>query len=397
MSDDADFSRPTQDQIRTDLRDVLRGAVRTALEVLLEEEIRALVGARPWQRLVSRRDQRNGTYLRQVMTSLGHVELAIPRSRENGAAGAVLGRYQRRTDDIDAAIAESYVQGVSTRKMAAVTKALMGEEVGRSTVSRVTRTLEEQVEALRKEPISEPMAYVFLDGTFLDARWARRVENVAALVAYGVGPDGKRRLLGVTIGAVESKDTWTDLLRQLLDRGLHGVRLVIADAHEGIGAAVRELLPEVPLQRCTVHLTRNVLAKAPRRLWKRLGREVSRIFDAPALSEAKKRLASFRGGLGQQVPEALAVLDGGFAAATRFYAFPEAHWRRIRSTNGLERLHGEIKRRIRAVGAFPDRASALRLVTAVALRTATVWADRRYLDMSLLVESHHPKEPTQAA
>ena len=160
------------------------------------------------------------------------------------------------------------------------------------------------------------------------------------------------------------------------------MQLVIADAHGGLAAAARKHLPEARQQRCTVHLERNVLTKTPQRLRGRMAREVSRIFDAPSLGEAKARLEQLKLGLGKQLPEAMACLVAGFAAATQFYAFPKAHWRRIRSTNGLERLHGEIKRRIRVVGAFPDRASALRLITAVALHVTSIWGDRRYLDLS---------------
>jgi transposase-like protein len=146
----------------------------------------------------------------------------------------------------------------------------------------------------------------------------------------------------------------------------------------------RALLAEALQQRCTVHLQRNVLTKAPQRLRARLAREVSKVFDAASKAEARKRMEQLRAGLGRQVPEALACLENGFEAATHFYAFPREHWHRIRFTNGLERLHGEIKRRTRAVGAFPDRQSALRLVTAVALQAAAIWTDRRYLDMALL-------------
>jgi transposase-like protein len=212
-----------------------------------------------------------------------------------------------------------------------------------------------------------------------------------------VGPSGHRQLLGVTIGARESEDSWTELLQQLLDRGLRGVRLVIADGHAGIAAAVRHQLPEAKLQRCVVHLARNAFAKAPRRLWKRLGRELRHLFNASALNEARKRLVAFKAGLGAQLPEALKIVEDGFAAATQFYAFPKEHWLRIRSTNGLERLHGEIKRRIRSVGAFPDRLSALRLVTVVAVRTADAWQERRYVDMSLLDDNSHAKESQPAA
>jgi transposase-like protein len=315
------------------------------------------------------------------------IEVVVPRARENGSPTGVIGRYRRRMGEVDRMVASAYVEGVSTRDMSRVTEALMGEGISRSTVSRVTKVLGEQVEALRREPIQGPVPYLYLDATFLDARWARKVENVAALVAYGVTIDGHRRLLGVSIGAEESEASWTELLGQLVERGLSGVQLVIADEHRGLLLAVRRLLPEAKHQRCTVHLERNVLTKVPQRLRARVAAQLRAIFEAPDQAEAKRRLRAFAAGLGGQVPEALRCLEAGFTAATQYFAFPEEHWIRIRSTNGIERLHGEVKRRIRSIGAFPDRDSALRLITAVALQTTRIWADRRYLDMSLLKEA----------
>lgn len=379
-----DIDLPSQEDVRTDVRSLFLGAIRVTLEMLLEEEVRELVGVGRWQKALARKDRRNGSYLRGLMTSMGHLDVAVPRTRASGSAGEVLGRYKRRSAEVDDAITSAYVQGVSTRKMGKVTSALMGETVSRSTVSRVTKSLEEKVDALRKEPLTQRFPYLYLDATFLDARWARAVENVSALVAYGVGEDGHRQLLAITIGPSESQDSWADLLRQLLERGLSGVQLVIADGHAGLAAAARQALPEARLQRCTVHLTRNVLAKAPWRLRGRLGRETSAIFEAATPKDARARLDALVAGLGKQVPEAMECLTEGFTAATQFFAFPKAHWKRLRSTNGLERLHGEVKRRIRSVGAFPDRASALRLITAVALQVTGIWDDRRYLDMSLL-------------
>lgn len=382
MDDVTEFEAPTQEDVRTDLRSVFMGAIRMTLETLLEEEIRQMVGGSRWARIGNRKDHRNGSYLRGLITSMGYLEVDIPRSRMNGSAAGVIGRYERRMPEMDDAIVTAYVNGISTRKMGKVTEALSGEHVGKSTVSRITRRLELQVEELRQAPISEPFAYLYLDATFIDARWARKVENVAALIAYGIGPDGKRTLLGLTIGAQESEDSWADLLRQLNERGLKGVKLVIADAHAGLAAAVRHHLPEAKLQRCVVHLQRNVLAKAPWRLRGRLGREVTTIFAAPNAKEARNRMEAFKGALGKQVPEAMECLENGFTAASQFYAFPKAHWRRIKTTNGLERLNAEIKRRTKVVGAFPDRASALRLITAVAIAVTTIWGRRVYLDMS---------------
>jgi len=384
MDEVADVELETQENVQTDLRSVFQGAVKLALETVLQEVVRDLVGAHRWQRLASRKDLRNGTYLRSLLTTMGLIEVAVPRTRGSGSAVDVIGRYRRRSAEIDDGIVEAYVRGASTRDIGEITQALVGEQVGRSTVSRVTKSLNEKVEALRTAPITGPIPYLFLDATFLDARWARTVENVSALVAYGVGLDGHRQLLAVTIGTEESEASWSELLAQLIERGLSGVQFVVADAHAGLAAAVRKHLPEAPLQRCIVHLLRNILTKAPQRLRSRLAREVLKVFDASSKAQARERVEALRAALGKQVPEAMKCLDDGFAAATQFYAFPREHWHRIRSTNGIERLHGEIKRRTRAVGAFPDRASALRLITAVALQVTAIWTDRRYLDMSLL-------------
>ena len=388
-----EVERATQEELSGDLRALFQGAIRITLEMVLEDELKAMVGARRFERVGSRTDHRNGTFLRRMLTSMGQIEVTVPRSRDGGSPVDVMGRYRRRSEELDDMIVEAYVGGVSQRKMGDVTEALMGERVGRSTVSRTAKRLEEAVDNLRNQPIEGAHPYLYLDATFLDARWARKVENVSALVAYAVGPDGHRHLLGITIGAEESEASWSELLMQLLERGLSGVQLVIADEHAGLAAAVRRFLPEVSRQRCTVHLQRNVLAKVPHRLRKRVAREVSTVFKAPGLAEAKKCLAVIRARWSKELPEAVAVLERGFPAATQFYAFPKDHWPRLRTTNSLERLHGEIKRRIRAVGAFPDRASALRLITAVALRTTKVWGSRRYLDLSLL----EPMEVAEAA
>ena len=382
--DGVEIVRVAQDEMRDDLSALFRGAIRVTLEMLLEEELKAMVGARRFERIGSRKDHRNGTYVRRLLTSLGQIDVTVPRSRDSGSPADVIGRYRRRSPELDEMMVEAYVSGVSTRKMGAVTEALVGERVGRSTVSRVAKRLDEAVDELRRSPIEGAHPYLYLDATFLDARWARKVENVSALLAYAVGPDGHRRLLGVSLGTEESEASWSELLAQLVERGLSGVQVVIADEHAGLAAAVRRFLPEARRQRCTVHLQRNVLVKVPHRLRNRVAREVSAIFKASGLAEAKRLLAELGARWRKELPEAVEVLERGFPAATQFYAFPEAHWARIRTTNGIERLHGEIKRRIKAAGAFPDRASALRLITAVALKTTAIWGDRRYLDLSLL-------------
>jgi putative transposase len=375
---------PTQADFERDLTARCREAVRATIQVVVDEELERLVGAGPYERNGQRVDVRNGAYPRRVLTTSGEVQLRVGRTRHGGSATAPLGRYARRRPEIDEAITQAYVRGVSTRDMAGVTEALLDKQVKRSTVSRVTRRLEDEVEALRHAPITQPMAYLYLDATFVDARWARTVENVSALVAYGIGTDGHRHLLGVHIGVSESEASWSGLLAELVERGLSGVRLVIRDEHAGLTAAARKVLPEARQQRCTVHLMRNVFSHVPQRHQKRLARELVAVLHAKTLDAAKRGLRSFRARFAKEFPEAVACLERGFSDATAYYAFPEPHWMRIRSTNGLERLHGEIKRRTRAIGAFPDRASALRLITAVALQTTSIWRDRIYLDMSVL-------------
>lgn len=384
MRDVGDVGGVPQEAMQQDLRVLLRGAVRAGLEICLEEELEALVGAEWYARVDGRRDRRNGTYVRGLLTSLGQIEVTVPRARVGGTPRQVLRRYQRRTAEVDALLTTAYVSGVAHRKAGELTSALMGERVSRSAVSRVAKRLDQEVAALGRTRIERAHPYLYLDATFVDARWARRVENVAALVAYAVGPDGHRRLLGVSLGAEESEASWSELLGQLVARGLSGVELVIADEHAGLAAAVRRWLPEAQRQRCTVHVQRNVLAKVPARLRSRVAREVAAVFRAPSAAAAQRELARLAERWNAQLPEAMACLTAGFPAASVFYAFPAAHWPRLRTTNGLERLHGEIKRRTKAVGAFPDRASALRLITAVALRVTAIWGDRRYVDVSLL-------------
>jgi len=384
MRDVGGVALVAQEDVQQDLQAMFRGAIRASLELFLEAELETLVGAEWYARVGGRRDRRNGAYTRRLLTSLGQIAVTVPRSRESGSPSDVLGRYQRRTDEIDGLLTSAYVNGVSHRKAGELTEALSGERVSRSAVSRVVKRLDAQVEALQRARIEGEHPYLYLDATFVDARWARKVENVSALIAYAVGPHGHRQLLGVALGAEESEASWSELLEQLLERGLTGVQLVIADEHAGLAAAVRRWLPEVKRQRCTVHLQRNVLTKAPQRLRKRLAREVSGLFQASSLAEAQQQLTRVTGRWSQQLPEAMACLTKGFATAATFYGFPKGHWRRLRTTNSVERLHGEIKRRTKAVGAFPDRASALRLITAVALKVTAIWSDRQYLDVSLL-------------
>ena len=379
--------RITEEEVQTDLGELFRGAVKLTLEFMLEQVLRETVGAAKWSKAKTRVDSYNGSYLRGLLTSMGHIQVRMPRARKGGAPVDVIGAYQRRAAQVDDAITEAYVRGVSTRGMGDVVEALTGGSLGKSSVSRVTARLEEEVEKLRTRSLEgSRYPYLYLDATYHKVRWARKVESVPALIAYGVNHEGKRELLAIEIGTEESGTSWGNLLRGLLRRGLDGVLLVISDDHEGIKLAVKDHLPEVPHQRCVVHLMRNVGSYVPHRkgLRERVLGQVSAIFQSEDLDQAKKLLTKFKERWTKELPEAVKCLEDGFAAASRFLAFPREHHARIRSSNNLERLNREIKRRIRAVDSFPDRASALRLVTAVAVNAAGAWGRRRYLDMSLL-------------
>lgn len=337
--DAIDSMIPTQEDFQIDFTERVRGAVQATIQVILDEELERLVGAGPYERSDQRVDVRNGRYDRHVVTTAGEVAVRVGRTRAGGAATAPLGRYARRQAEVDDAVTAAYVRGVSTRDMAGVTEALLGKRVGKSTVSRVTKRLEDQVDELRRQRLTEPFAYLYLDATFVDARWARSVENVSALVAYGIGTDNKRHLLGIHIGVSESEASWTELLTELVARGLSGVQLIIRDEHAGLAAAARKVLPEAKQQRCTVHLTRNVMANVPKRHQKRLGREVVKVLHAEALDDAKRNLKAFRLQFFKQFPEAVECLARGFDDATTYFAFPEAHHVRIRTTNGLSLIH----------------------------------------------------------
>jgi len=381
--------------VKADLGALFRGAIRTVLEYLLNEEVAQLIGAERYQRIASRTDYRNGSYLRRLATALGWIEVTAPRPRSGPAPQSVLERYQRREESLNALVREAYVGGCSTRDLEALTETLLGEGISRSTISRVTEGLADEVETYFRRPLPKAYPYLFLDATFLDARWAGAVEDVSALVAYGVDEDGHRELLGLALGCEESEQSWAELLEQLNERGLHGVRLVVRDEHAGLRRAVRRFLPRAEQQRCWVHFLRNIVAKVPLRLRNQVLAELKKIWKADSADEARQRAEAWLVRWEGELPEAVKILRAGLEASLTFYRYPRGHWKRIRSTNALERLHLEIKRRINALGAFPDRKSALKLIGACALRVARKWGERRYLDTRLMRDER--KEAAKAA
>lgn len=374
-----------EETVQQDLETRVREGIKALLEQILEEEMTEHLGAPRYRRSPSRRGQRNGDYERDLVTGAGTLrQLRVPRDREGTFQTELFERYRRLTGSVEEAVLEMYLQGVSTRKVAAVTEALSGKRVGKDAVSRITARLEEQVQAWRERKLEEEYPYLYLDATYLKANWGGRVVSVALLVAVGINAQGYRELLAVEAAPEEQAVAWQGLLRGLVDRGLRGVKLVITDDHEGIKAAVATELPGVAWQRCVVHFERNVLAHVPEQAKAEVVSDLRAVFAVRRRETAEALAQQFGAHWRAEFPGAVKVFEQGITEALRYLDFPSAHHRRIRTTNGLERLFQEIKRRTRVVGVFPNEQSLVVLTTAVGLRVSEEWALRRYLEMEVL-------------
>lgn len=337
------------------------------------------------QRVASRRGERNGSYSRNLLTPSGLIEqLRVPRAREGPFLTEVFERYRRMTGSMEEAVLEMYLQGVSTRKVAQITGRLSGARISKDATSRIAQRLEDELSAWRELRLERSYPYLYLDATYLKALNSGAVRDMALLVAIGVADDGYREVLAVEAAPGERKAAWRELIKGLLDRGLRGVRLVISDDHESIKQAVKVELPGAQWQRCVVHFERNVLAHVPQTETKEVAGDLKTIFHASRRETAEALASSFFARYEQEHPKAVAVLQRGLSEALTYTAFPSSHHKYIRTTNGLERLFKEVKRRTRVVGAFPNQQSAMNLATVVMLRVSEDWAMRRYLNMEPL-------------
>lgn len=378
----------TQVEFRGSMDDLLRGAVRGVFVDVMEAEITEFLGAGRYERSQKRSGSRNGYQKgRGLDTRVGHVDLPVPRDRAGEFQTRVFERYNRLEAPLEDALAEMYLKGVSTRKVSAITEKLCGMEMSASRQSQLNQKLVEELEAWRERPLKLKYPYLFLDATYLDVRWGEEVEGYPVLVAYGVNEEGYRELIGVSLGNAESADAWSGFIRGLIRRGLDGVILVVSDAHEGIKSSLKACLPGAMWQRCTVHFMRNILTKVPHGKMKAVGSALHSIFaqstKAKALAKAREVDQKYQ----KALPEAMKTLRMGIDDALRHFEFPEAHRVRIRTTNPLERLNREIKRRTNVVGVFPTETSCMLLVTAVLKAQTEAWSKRRYLDMSLLASA----------
>jgi putative transposase len=363
----------------------VREGIKAVLEQVLEEEMTEQLQAKRRERVAARRGERNGHYTRNLVTASGLIEqLRVPRAREGPFLTEVFERYRRLTGSMEEAVLEMYLQGVSTRKIEAITGKLSGVKISKDATSRIAQRLEETLQQWRTHRLDRAYPYLYLDATYLKAQWAGAVRSVALLVAVGVAEDGFREVLAVEAAPGERHEAWRGLLQGLIERGLRGVHLVTSDDHESIKTAVQVELPQAAWQRCVVHFERNVLAQVPQAESKAVASDLKVIFQAARRETAEQLAAAFKARYRERYPKAVAVLERGLADALVYTAFPSSHHKYLRTTNGLERLFREVKRRTRVVGVFPNERSAENLSTVVMLRVSEDWALRRYLNMAPL-------------
>jgi transposase-like protein len=370
--------------------DVVRTAVQVMLQELIEAEATAVIGAGRHERTESRTVQRNGHRDRVLSTRTGDLELAIPKLRAGSFFPSLLERRRRIDQALFAVVMEAYVTGTSVRKVDDLVKALGADTgISKSEVSRICADLDEQVASFADRDLSEQaFPYVFLDATYCKARVGggkggkgARVASQAVVVATGVSADGRREVLGFAVGDSEDGAFWTAFLRSLKARGLHGTALVVSDAHTGLKAAIGAVMLGAAWQRCRVHFMRNVLAAVPKGSQEMVAAAIRTIFAQPDAEHVRDQLDVIATMLGRQFPKVETMLRDAADDLTAFADFPTAHWKKLWSTNPLERVNKEIKRRTDVVGVFPNPTALLRLAGSVLIEVHDEWqvSDRRYL------------------
>lgn len=367
--------------------DPIRAIVKQTLQQLLECEMDEALGARNGERCEERMGYRSGYYGRSLVTRVGKLELRIPQDRQGRFRTELFERYQRSEKALVAALAEMYVQGVSTRKVKAITEELCGHSFSASSISTITKTLDEQLEAFAQRQLEEDYPYLIVDARYERVRIDGAIRSQAVLIAIGINWDGRRCILGVELANKESQSSWKQFLLRLRERGLRGVDLVVSDDHAGLRAAIREVLPEAPWQRCYVHFLRNALDHLPRRRDDDCLRELRWLYDRRDATEARRDLSSWLLKWQDKYPKLCDWVETNIEETLTFYRLPAQHHKHLKSTNMLERLNEEIKRRTHVVRIFPNEASCLRLVRALAVETHENWIEAtRYLNMDLLRE-----------
>jgi len=349
--------------------DLMRVLLNNAMQI----ERSRYLQADQYERTEDRKGHANGYKPKTLRTRIGEITFAVPQVREGGFYPSALEKGMRSERALVAALAEMYVQGVSTRKVKAITEELCGVEISTMQVSRATAQLDEVLQEWRERPLGE-VTYLYVDARYEKVREAGQVRDAAVLVATGITPAGERQVLGVSVSLSEHEMHWKAFLKGLKDRGMHGIQLVISDDHSGLGAARRAVLGSVPWQRCQFHLQKNAGAYIPKRAMRyEVAADIRSIFNAPDWSTAEKYLQAVIQKYAKSAPSLSAWLEENLADGFTVFDFPIEHRRSIRTTNSLERINREIRRRTRVVGIFPNEASCLRLISALLMEISEEW------------------------
>jgi transposase-like protein len=375
----------------------LQGLVETVLNQVLEAQVTEHIGARPYERSTRRKAYRNGYRPRTLTTRVGPLVLHVPQVRDGSFSPALFARYQRSEQALVLALMEMVLQGVSTRKVAAVTEQLCGTRFSRSTVSQLCGALDTRVQAWNERPLGA-YPFVVVDALVIKVRRDDAVRATSALIVSGVNDQGRREVLGLRSGDSESEGTWADMFAWLKRRGLRDVEVLVSDDHAGLVKAAQRYFQGVMWQRCQVHLGRNVLGHTPRPLRAQMAAGLRRVFQAEDRPTARAAFAGVATALEGKADRALAILEEGLEDALAVLSLPEKYRVRLRTTNGMERLNEEIRRRERVIRIFPNEASALRLIGALLAEQHEVWSTgKRYFDMTEYFEwkTTHTQEVTQ--
>ena len=375
--------------------DFLRASLEAVLQAALEAEMTEAVGAEKGERTAGRLSYRSGYYGRSLVTRVGTLELRVPQDRAGRFSTELFARYQRSEKALVGALAEMYVQGVSTRKITAVTEELCGHAFSASSISTINKTLDEALEAFAERRLTEAFPYLVLDARYERIREAGVIASQAVLVAVGIDWEGRRQILSVELANRESRSSWRDFLLALKGRGLAGVEFVVSDDHPGLKAAIREVLPEAAWQRCYVHFLRNALDYVPRKVDDDCLQELRWFYDRRDLAEVRRDIAQWLAKWQGKYPKLCDWVESNIEETLAYYRLPLQHHKHMKSTNMLERLNQEIKRRTHVVRIFPHAESCLRLVRALAVEMHENWLEAtRYLNMEHLKE--HKKEQLRA-
>ena len=368
-------------------RDFLQPVVQEAVQAILEMEMEECLQAGKHERTEERQGYRSGYYRRKLITRVGTMVLRVPQDRSGRFSTEVFEQYQRSEKALVAALAQMYVQGVSTRKVAAVTQELCGHEFSASSISAITGRLEQQLAQFSQRPLEVEYPYVIVDARYERVREGGVIVNRAILVALGIDWEGRRQVLAVEYAQRESQSSWRDFLLGLKKRGLTGVRLVVSDHHPGLKAAIKEVMPEAWWQRCYVHFLRNALDYLPRKADESCLQELRWMYERRDAFEARRDLKAWLEKWSTKYPKLCEWVEANIEETWSFYQLPLSHHKHMKSTNLLERFNQEIKRRTLVVRIFPDEASCLRLIRAVAAETHEEWMEgSRYLNMDAFKE-----------